>query len=228
MNKSFYLGLAIILVMLIVGFVIYPHLPSTVASHWDAQGQPNGYSSPLFSVIGLPIIAIIFFFLLYYLPRFDPLKENYKYFQRYYDGFILMFLLFFLYLHLMILVFGLGYTFNFTIAIIPAFFFLFLYLGIMFKHTKRNYFVGIRTPWALQSDNNWDKTHLFGSKLFIISAFIGLLGFIFPKAAILFIIVPILTSAIACFVYSYIVFKDSKKDRKEENKKEIKISGKKK
>lgn len=207
MNKSFYLGLVIIVVMLIVGFVVYPYLPDKVASHWNAQGQADDYSSPLFSVIGLPIIAIIFFFLLYFLPKLDPLKENYKYFQRYYDGFILMFLLFFLYLHLMILVFGLGYTFNFTIAIIPAFFFLFLYLGIMLKHTKRNYFVGIRTPWALQNDDNWNKTHLFGSKLFIISAFISLAGFIFQSLAIWFIIAPVILSAIACFVYSYLIFK---------------------
>jgi len=207
MNKSNYLAIGIIILAVIVGFILYPHLPDKVPSHWSAAGNVNGYSSPLIAVLLMPIISLVIFALLYFLPKLDPLRNNVDSFRKYYDGFLLMFVLFFFYVHLLILLFGVGYKFNFIAFLIPCFFFLFLYIGVMLKHTKRNYFIGIRTPWALQDDLNWEKTHTLGSKLFVIASFIGLLGLIFQKIAFLFIVVPIILSMIAVFVYSYVIYK---------------------
>jgi uncharacterized membrane protein len=113
----------------------------------------------------------------------------------------------------LILVYSLGYVFNFTIAIIPGFFFLFLYLGLMLKHTKRNYFVGLRTPWTLNNEDNWNKTHAFSSKLFIGCAFISLFGIIFQNIAFILLVAPLIASAIISIIYSYFIYKLEKKKK---------------
>ena len=218
MNKSNYFAIIILVILFVISLLAYFYLPDVVPSHWDINGNVNGHSSKLLAVLLMPIMSGILFLLLYFLPRFDPLKENYKYFQKYYDGFVLTFLLFMLYMQLLIIVFGLGKTFNFGVAIIPGFFFLFFYLGVMLKHTKRNYFVGIRTPWTLNSDENWNKTHIFGSNLFIISAFIALLGLIFQKLCFFLLIIPIIISAIIIVIYSYYIYKAEKRIKKSKEK----------
>ena len=68
-----------------------------------------------------------------------------------------------------------------TKFIIPAFAVLLFYIGILIKHAKRNWFIGIRTPWTLSSDKVWDKTHALGGKLFQVSAVITLGGIFFDK-----------------------------------------------
>jgi uncharacterized membrane protein len=94
--------------------------------------------------------------------------------------------------------------------IIPALAILFFYLGILVENTKRNWFIGIRTPWTLSSDKIWDKTHKFGGKLFKIGALVSLIGIFFKDLGFLFVLVPIFLISIYLIVYSYLEFRKSK------------------
>jgi uncharacterized membrane protein len=76
-------------------------------------------------------------------------------------------------------------------------------IGIALQHSKRNWFMGIRTPWTLSSDEVWNKTHMVGGHLFQISGIISLLGIIYPQYAFALIIIPVIASAIYAMVYSY-------------------------
>jgi len=98
------------------------------------------------------------------------------------------------------------------LALIPAIGFLFIYIGLILKHLKQNWFIGIRTPWSLSNEKVWNKTHKLGSKLFVISGIITLAGILFPPTfMILFILVPILASSIWLIVYSYLIYRKEKK-----------------
>ena len=70
---------------------------------------------------------------------------------------------------------------------------------------KRNYFIGIRTPWTLNNEEVWDKTHRLGGLLFKISGVITVFGVFLPDYAIVFILVPVLASAVISIVYSYVI-----------------------
>ena len=74
------------------------------------------------------------------------------------------------------------------------------------RQAKRNFFIGIRTPWTLSSDHVWDETHRLGSILFIASGILALFGAFFPDYAIWFILVPVLGSTLFLLVYSYILY----------------------
>jgi uncharacterized membrane protein len=105
------------------------------------------------------------------------------------------------------LTWNLGYEFDFKTFIFPMIGVLIFYTGILMKHAKRNWFVGIRTPWTLSSDKVWDETHRIGGDLFKISGIITICGFLLPGYALFLVLVPIIASAIFLVVYSYILYR---------------------
>ena len=88
----------------------------------------------------------------------------------------------------------------------PAFGVLFYCLGIVVGNTKKNWFIGIRTPWTLSSDIVWYKTHKIGGKLFKAAGVVAFLGALLPAYALFFIIVPVIAVALYTVVYSYVEF----------------------
>ena len=210
MNKTYLAAIIIIIFSFLIGIYSYGYFPDKIASHWGSNGQVNGYMSKFWGIFLVPIISIAMLLLFYFLPKLDPLKKNYKKFKIHYDLFILILIIFMFYIYLLTIIWNFGIKFNMNLAIIPAIGFLFIYIGIILGKLKRNWFIGIRTPWTISNDKVWDKTHKLGSKLFIISGIITLLGIFFPSYMIWFMLVPILVSSIWLVIYSYLEFKKIK------------------
>jgi len=210
MRKLILLSFLVVLLSLAISIYLYPSMPDKIISHWNAQGEVNGYMPKFIGLFLLPIISILLLLLFLALPYLDPLKKNILKFRAYYDGFILIFVLFFFYIYLLTILATLGFKFNMNPMIIPALAILFFYLGILVENTKRNWFIGIRTPWTLSSDKIWDKTHKFGGKLFKIGALVSLIGIFFKDLGFLFVLVPIFLISIYLIVYSYLEFRKSK------------------
>jgi uncharacterized membrane protein len=199
--------LLLVLITIIIGIVIYPYMPDKVASHWDASGQVDGYMSKFFGVFFVPIICLVCILLFIFIPKMDPLKKNFKTFQKEFDFFALGIFLFFFYIYLLIIFWNLGYDINIGKYICPAFGILFIFVGVLLKKAKRNYFVGIRTPWTLADDRVWDKTHQLGFKLFILIGLLCFAGVFIPKYTFYIIIGLILLVTGFLFLYSYLIYK---------------------
>jgi len=203
--------LAIIIIPFIAGIFLYPQLPNSIASHWDSSGEVNGYMQKFWGVFLLPTIMLFVFGLYIVIPLIDPLKSNIQTFRKFYNIFWILLEAFFLYIFILIIAWNLGYRFNFSYAIVPALAVLFFFIGSFLKNIKRNWFIGIRTPWTLSNDEVWDKTHKLGGKLFQVSAVICLLGlFLEGNAIIVTTIAPIIFSALFAVAYSYIIYKKQK------------------
>ncbi len=80
---------------------------------------------------------------------------------------------------------------------------LFIGLGYLIEHAEPNWFVGIRTPWTLSSERVWKKTHALGGTLFKIAGILAMIGVVFGKYSIWFVIVPILAVSVYLVIYSY-------------------------
>ena len=93
---------------------------------------------------------------------------------------------------------------------IPTLGLLFYYTGILIEHTQRNWFIGIRTPWTLSSEEVWKKTHKLGGRLLKISGIVALLGIFFQDLALLFAIVLPLFSVLFTVFYSYFEYSKTK------------------
>jgi len=203
MRNATAIGLGIIIVSFVIAISIYPQMPDPMPSHWNTQGQVDGYMPKFLGMFLMPLISVGLLLLFIVIPRIDPLKHNIEKFRGYFDGFVVLILLFLLYIYMLTLFWSANITFGMTQAIIPAIAILFFYIGILVSKAKRNWFIGIRTPWTLSSDKVWNKTHSRGGKLFMAAGVIAMFGLLFGDYAIWLILVPVLASALYLVVYSY-------------------------
>jgi uncharacterized membrane protein len=207
MNKIIILNLLIIFLSFAIGIYFYPMMPKFMASHWNTEGLVDGYISKFWGLFLMPLISLGLFLLFISIPQIDPLKENVKKFRKYFDFFILILTLFLFYLYLLTIFWNLGLEFNMNLVLPPALGILFFYIGILTEKTKRNWFIGIRTPWTLSNDKVWEKTHKIGGKMFKITGLIAILGMFFGEYAVWFIIIPAIFVAIYTIIYSYFEYK---------------------
>jgi uncharacterized membrane protein len=190
-----------------LGLVSYPRMPEVATIHWNAQGMPNGYGSRFQAAFLLPLITISVAALLLFLPEIDPLKANIEKFRKDFNGFMLAFALFLFYLHALTTLLNLGFQFSLNQFLVPGFGIFIYCTGVLLGKAKRNYFIGIRTPWTLSSDTVWARTHLLGGQLFKLSGVIAILGILVPNLAFLFLLVPLMVASTISIVYSYFVFR---------------------
>lgn len=202
--------IAILLVLILTAvmtLVVYPVMPDVVASHWNAAGDMDDTLPKFWGLILLPILMCVFCAILLVLPRIDPLRDNYRKFQDYYDGFILVFSAFFFFIQCEIILWGLG-IFIGPNLIMPALIgILFIYAGFLLEHAEPTWFVGIRTPWTMSSGSVWKKTHQKGAMLFKLAGIVSIIGTLAGMYAWLFILIPVIAVTIFTFVYSYIEFR---------------------
>ncbi|MFA5098718.1 MAG: SdpI family protein [Candidatus Paceibacterota bacterium] len=207
MKKSFIIISLIILASFAISAYLYPQMPDRMISHWGINGEANGYMGKFWGLFLMPVISLAVFLLLILIPKLDPLKANVEKFKKQFNNFIVFIILFFFYIYLLTVFWNLGSRFDMNRAIAPAFGILFYYCGVLIESAKKNWFIGIRTPWTLSSEEVWDKTHKLGGKLFKITGAISFLGLFFPRLAFLFILVPVLFSTLYVIVYSYFEYK---------------------
>jgi uncharacterized membrane protein len=211
MRKSEIIIFGIILLSFAIGIYYYPQMPEKLVSHWSSQGEVNGYTSKFWGLFLIPIISVGMLLLFILVPRIDPLKSNIQQFRKYYDRFVVLIIVFLFYLYLLTIFWNSGYPFNMITFLSPALAILFYYSGILIENAKRNWFIGIRTPWTLSSDKVWDKTHKIGGKLFKIAGVVTLSAIFFQYFAIFIIVVPVIIASIYTVVYSYIEYQKEMK-----------------
>jgi uncharacterized membrane protein len=200
-----------IFITVLLTIAVYPSLPPSVASHWNASGMADGSMTKFSGLFLIPITMIACVALFAVLPGIDPLRKNYEKFRNYYEGFILVFVLYLLAIQVLMILWNLGYPASINIAFPILFGILFVYTGFLLEHAEQNWFVGIRTPWTLSSVGVWKKTHERGGKLFKLAGIVSFLGALAGSYAIWFILVPALTVAVYTVVYSYVAYQDELK-----------------
>jgi uncharacterized membrane protein len=206
-RKSEILIVGIALFSFVIGVYYYPQMPEKMASHWNAQGRVDDYLSRFWGVFLMPIILVPLALLFMAIPRIDPLRENIERFRKYYDGFVILFMVFMLFVYSQIILWNIGIEISPNAYLPVAAGLLFIGAGILCENTRRNWFIGIRTPWTLSSDRVWDKTHRMGGKLFKIAGAIAMAGIFFQSYAVFFVLIPAILVAVYTVVYSYFEYK---------------------
>lgn len=202
------IALIAILAATVASAIVYPRLPEMAASHWNAAGQVDGYMPRFWAAFLMPIISVGLLVLLLVFPALDPLKANITKFRSYYNAFIALIIVFMLFIHGITLAWNLGYDqFNIANAILPALGLIFIFAGVMMAKAKRNFFIGIRTPWTLSNDTVWDETHKLGSKMFIGAGIVTILSGFFGENGFWVMFPIIMLAAFVPVVYSYILWR---------------------
>jgi len=213
MKRSMYYPLVIVMLMFLAGAYLYPQLPDQIPTHWNAQGEVDDYSSRDVGVFMMPVISLAIYLIFLAIPHMAVFKKNVKeFYDSYAGGFFTILMLFMFGVQLFSLFAGLGSQFEIMYFMVPAISMLFGYIGYILPKVKRNFFIGIRTPWTLASDRVWKKTHEMGGKLFMGSAVIMLLSLLFPPEAFWVSIVAIIAASFYMLLYSYLEFRKEKRE----------------
>lgn len=207
LRRDWYL-LLMLLAGLVLGCVFYPHLPARVPIHWDAAGHVNGYGTRLMGAFLTPAIAVGIYLLLLVTPSVDPHARNYEKFRGSYQLIKTLIVLLLLVVQGCTLLFAVGVPVSINLVVGIGVAVLFILLGNVMGRFRHNYFVGIRTPWTLASEEVWRRTHRLAGPIWVVGGLAMLVLVLLRgrvEAAGLVGIVVVLAAVPS--VYSYILFR---------------------
>jgi uncharacterized membrane protein len=205
----------------IIGFVLLPFiylaylwnsLPEKVPIHWDYKGEIDDWGTK-YSLLGLIFLLPVFtYVLMLAIPKIDPKKRIELMGGKYYQ-IKLVLVCFMSVLALFIIHSSKSQTLSSPSIVFVLIGLLFMALGNYFKVIKQNYFLGIKTPWTLESEEVWKLTHILAGKLWIIGGLlIVILSLIIPENINFYFFLSITAIiSIVPIVYSYFIFKKLKK-----------------
>ncbi|MGG0333789.1 SdpI family protein [Priestia aryabhattai] len=206
--KKHVFPLSITLLTLVAWLIALPHLPATMPIHWGANGEADGFATKINAMILTVGIMVLIYFIIAFVPRIDPRKENYKYFSKTYNIVLNAVLLLFFFVNMSTILQGLGY--NVPMAYIAPIMagLVFIIIGNYLQRVRSNYFMGIRTPWTLSNENVWKKTHRLSGKIFFIGGLLILISAFLPDGYKSVIMWGSIVLCVAIpYLYSYVAYK---------------------
>ena len=203
------ISLLLLISMFFESILLYSFLPAYMPMHWNIYGQIDNYMKKDIVVSLIPLLTGGMFILFKIIPQLDPKRNKYKLFKKEWEIIQTTLIGYMAYLHFVILFVNI----HPEISFVPLIFFgsgiLFIIIGKYLSKVKQNYFVGIKIPWTLSSTDNWDKTHKFGGKCFMVSGTIILIEAFFFWNAPVIIFSSIFLSVFLPIIYSYLTFKEN-------------------
>ncbi len=204
-----WLSPVVIAAMAAFAAIVYSRLPERVPTHFDASGSPDGWMARWPGAFLFAGIGLVVWLLLLGLRRIDPRRAHYQRFEGTYWIVLNIVVLLLAAFEAVSLGLGLGWPIDagrVTYALLGV---VFLLLGNYLPRLRSNWWMGIRTPWTLESERVWRETHRLGGKTFVAGGIALLLVALFlPEAARVWIQVPVLVVSVGTpLVYSYFAYR---------------------
>jgi uncharacterized membrane protein len=186
--------------------ILYPSLPEQIPTHWNAQGEVDGYMKKPGGVIIMPAMAVFTFVIMKLIPVISPKGFRIDEFSDVFGALQVTLVGFMSIVAILVLMEARGLDVRINEMIISGIGLLFVIIGNYLGRVRKNFFIGIRTPWTLASDEVWNRTHRIGGRLFILSGVIIWIGAILRLpltwtvgVAVGLVLIPV--------VYSYFLYR---------------------
>ena len=212
--KTLIITTVIILLPMIAGMFIWSELPDKIPMHWNIKGEVDGWSSKAFAVFGMPLVFAAVQWVCVFFMSVDPKNKNYSDKMKRLAFMIIPILS--IGISVAIYASALG-TKVLMDAIVPLILgFVFVVIGNYLPKCKQNYTIGIKIPWTLNDEENWNKTHRLAGWVWVIGGVITML-FALLRFVLITLIAPLFMALIPV-CYSYILYKKTvKKESDDEN-----------
>jgi uncharacterized membrane protein len=163
----------LILATLGAGLVLLPRLHAPVPVHWGVDGKPNGFEAPLTAVLVQPLVAAGVYLLLAAVPAIDPRRASYAAFAPTYRIVRWLIVLLMVGVQSAVLLSAAGVPVPTGAAARAVLAVLLLVLGNSIGRVRPNWFIGIRTPWTLSSDEVWRDTHRLAAPCMVVAGLLS-------------------------------------------------------
>ena len=198
----------ICLLPMVAGILLWDQLPEQVPSHWGIDGQVDGWSSKEFAVFFFPALMAGIHLLCIFASQLDPKGNNYP--PKMIQLVLWICPVLSLLLNSIIYAFALGYDLLNVPTILCALVgILFIFIGNYLPKCRQSYTLGIKLPWTLDDEGNWNATHRFAGWVWLLCG-VAMLATAF--LGIFWILVGImLVAALTPTIYSYLYYRKHKK-----------------
>ena len=200
----------IILLPVLIGLILWTKMPDKLPTHWNAEGVVDGWSSKGFAVFGLPLFLFAVHWVCLLATNAAPKKQNHA------DKIVGMVLWICPIISVLggVLIYGtaLGMEFKVDKIMLILMGLMFVIVGNYLPKCKQNYTIGIKLPWTLNDEENWNRTHRMSGRLWVITGIVVMLCVLLPANAMAIILIVILfATAVVPTVYSYLLHRNKMK-----------------
>jgi len=210
MKKHFLISMVLSVMALTAALMLYAELPNQLPIHWNFNGEVDGYGDKSWAVFLMPGLMLILSVVIFgVLPRFSPTKFEVEDFRHTYALISMLTIALLGYIHTTILWVSLDQTIEPGRVLMGGILVFFIVIGNYMGKVRRNFWMGIRTPWTLASERVWNETHRIGAWSFVAA---GLIGFLLVLANLPLgpVIGMMIVSAFIPVIYSLVRYKQLK------------------
>jgi uncharacterized membrane protein len=211
MSRKYYIiGLALIVTCFVASAILYPYLPSRAPIHWNIRGQVDRYAGKWAFLAILPGTMLGMMGLMTVIPWLSPRHFEVETFRSTYLYIMVVFVAFLSFVHALALWSAVTGQMDTHKAISGGMCLLFALLGNVMGKVRRNFYIGIRTPWTIADERVWNATHRLGAKTLVLGGLVGLIFALAGSRSGLFL-VPVLAGSFVPTIYSLIYYKQLKR-----------------
>ena len=189
------------LLPILVGVILMDRLPLAFATHWGVNGQPDGWSSRSFAIFVPPLLMLALFWVCVYFTAKDPGNQGRNKKPMTMVLWIVPFLS-----NLccgMMYALALGVEFDVVNLMAAVLGIVFVVIGNFMPKCQMNSTIGIKVFWTYTSEENWNATHRFAGRVWVIGGLAieltcllptNLITPLFPAIMIAIAVIPIVYS----------------------------------
>jgi len=193
----------LILLPILIGILLWNQLPESIATHWGLDGEADGWSSRTFAVVMLPLIMFMVHWLCVLVTVADPKRKNIE--GKPFGMVLWICPLISLMAGTTIYATALGAELNINLFLPIIMGIMFVVIGNYLPKCKPNYTVGIKVPWTLNDEENWNHTHRFAGKVWVVGGLV-VIATAFLEQPFIFLVF-LLIMAVIPMLYSYLYYR---------------------
>lgn len=196
---------AVCLLPMILSLIVYDKLPMQVAVHFDSAGNPNGFAPRFIAAFGIPLLMAVLNLFTHFALNQDPKKANSSVTMQKIAKWIIPILSVILVPATLFMAMGMEIPIHIIVPCIVGV--VIIACGNYLPKSKQNYTIGIKLPWTLSSEINWNKTHRLAGYVWMIGGMILVLSSFFKTYALPITLTVITLLVVVPFVYSYLLYR---------------------
>ena len=193
----------IILLPIVAGLALWDQLPEQVPIHWDAEGEVDGWASRPVAVFVPSAMMLALQWLCVVVTSADPKKQNHPEKVKVLVFWLIPVITVFISALMYVSALGVSVRVETLMPILLGL--VFVAIGNYMPKCKQNYTIGIKIPWTLASEENWNRTHRLAGWVWVgggvVMLLLGFLGIFWLT------VVPVIIMVAVPLIYSYILHK---------------------